>query len=206
MTSISHRLVVWRHGRTTWNQDGRFQGRSDVPLSDAGLDEAAVAARAVAKLEPAALLSSDATRARQTALALADRCGLRPVLDPRLREADLGGWEGLTRDEAAERFPEEFAAWREGTDACRGGGESPTAVAARAYAAVADALVPLDAGQTLVAVTHGATARAVIGRLLGLDPPAWRQLCTLGHGRWAVLEQVPFGWRLAEFNARNRRQ
>ncbi len=206
MTSISRRLVVLRHGRTAWNQEGRFQGGSDVPLSDAGLEEAALAARAVAKHEPAALLSSDAARARQTAHALADRCGLDPVLDPRLREADLGAWEGLTRDEAAERFPEEYAAWRRGTDVCRGGGEPPTAVAERAYAALADALVPLDTGQTLVAVTHGATARAIIGRLLDLDPAAWRRLCTIGHGRWAVLERVPFGWRLAEFNARNRRQ
>jgi glucosyl-3-phosphoglycerate phosphatase len=128
------------------------------------------------------------------------------VLDPRLREADLGRWEGLTRDEAAVRFPEEYAAWREGSDGSRGGGESPTTVAARAYAALSDALVTLDEGQTLVAVTHGATARAVIGRLLGLDPAAWRLFRSLGHGRWAVLESAPFGWRLAEFNARNRRQ
>jgi glucosyl-3-phosphoglycerate phosphatase len=206
MTSYSHRLVVWRHGRTAWNRDGRFQGRSDVLLSEAGRDEATVAARAVAKLEPAALLSSDAARARETAQALAERCGLQPVLDPRLREADLGGWEGLTREEAAERYPEEYAAWRSGADEARGGGESPTEVAERAYAAVAGALETLEEGQALVTVTHGATGRALIGRLLGLDPPAWRVLRTLGHARWAVLEQVASGWRLAEYNARNRRE
>jgi broad specificity phosphatase PhoE len=75
---------------------------------------------------------------------------------------------------------------------------------AEGRARLADALAALEPGQTLVAITHGGTARAAIGRALDLDPGSWRTLGTLGHGRWAVLEEMSFGWRLAEYNVRPR--
>jgi len=91
MSSLPVRtLVVVRHGRTAWNAERRFQGRTDQPLTEAGRHEAEVAARGVAKLEPTDLLTSDAIRATQTARPLAERCGLTSATDPRLREADLG--------------------------------------------------------------------------------------------------------------------
>lgn len=198
-------IVVWRHGRTAWNKERRFQGTSDLPLDEAGVAQAESAARDLERLCPAALVTSDSTRASQTAALLASRCGVTAVLDPRLRETDLGAWEGLTRAQAAEDFPEEYAAWRQGLDIRRGGGETYIEVASRAEAALADALTALNPGQTLVVVTHGGTARAAIGRSIGLDSASWRSLGTLGHGRWATLDEVPFGWRLAEHNARPRR-
>jgi glucosyl-3-phosphoglycerate phosphatase len=199
-------IVVWRHGRTAWNQQRRFQGRTDLPLDDAGFAQAESAACDLERLAPAALITSDSTRASQTAAELASRCGLAPVPDSRLREADLGTWEGLTREQAAEDFPLEYKSWRQGLDVRRGGGETQVEVAKRAGEALADALAALEPGQTLVAVTHGGTARAAIGQTLGLDSGSWRGLGTLGHGRWAVLEEASFGWRLAEYNVRPRRR
>jgi glucosyl-3-phosphoglycerate phosphatase len=198
-------IVVWRHGRTTWNEERRFQGGSDQPLDETGVVQAEAAASDLERLSPVSLVTSDALRARQTAASLASRLGLAAVLDPRLREADLGGWEGLTREQAEEAFPGEYASWRQGVDISRGGGETLVEVAVRAWAALADALTGLTAGQTMVVVTHGGTARAAIGRTLGLDPASWRALGTLGHGRWAVLQERSFGWRLAEHNVRPRR-
>ena len=207
MPEVPRRIVVWRHGRTAWNNDRRFQGTSDQPLDEAGMAQADSAARDLERLGPTVLVTSDATRASQTAAPLASRLGLAPVLDPRLREADLGAWEGLTRAQVAERFPREYASWRQGLDVRRGGGgETYVEVARRAEAALADALASLEPGQTLVAVTHGGTARAAIGRSLDLDPGSWCRLGTLGHGRWAVLEEESFGWRLAEHNTRPRRR
>jgi probable phosphoglycerate mutase len=204
MKASGRQIVVWRHGSTAWNKERRFQGSSDIPLDDGGLSQADAAAATLQKLEPSIVVTSDAMRATQTAKPLALRCGLELVLEPRLREADLGAWEGLTREQVAERFPDEYAAWRQGTDIPRGGGETNLQVGLRAEAAIAELLAVLKEGQTLVVVTHGATARAALGQLLCLDAGSWRHLGTLGHGRWATLTERPFGWRLAEFNARPR--
>lgn len=202
MSTADRRIVVWRHASTAWNREKRFQGSSDVPLDDGGLQQAESAARELAKLEPTVLVTSDSQRAMQTATPLCRRLEIEPIVDARLQEADLGEWEGLTREQVAERFPDEYAAWRRGTDIARGGGETYRQVAERGAAAMSDALTGLDEGQTLVAVTHGSMARATVGRLLGLDAALWRNLGTLGHGRWARLKEVSYGWRLADFNAR----
>jgi probable phosphoglycerate mutase len=198
------RIVVLRHGRTVWNDQRRFQGRTDVPLDDVGVAQADAAAAQLERVEPAIVLTSDAIRAQQTAEVLATRVGVEARPDPRLREADLGSWEGLTRDEAQRRFPREYLAWRHGIDIRRGGGETYAEVAERAAAAVAESLDRLPEGQAMVVVTHGGTARAVIGRLLGLAPDSWHRLSSLAHGRWAVLEEAAVGWRLDEHNVKPR--
>lgn len=206
MLSDRRRIVVLRHGRTAWNQERRFQGSTDVPLDEIGVSQAELAAAQLSRLEPAILLTSDALRARQTAEPLATLAGVGLRVDERLREADLGAWEGLTREEVKLHFPQEYAAWRDGRDLARGGGESYSEVADRAEAVLAEALSGLPEGRVLVVVTHGGTARAIIGRLLALDPSSWSRVSSLGHGRWAVLEEAVFGWRLDEHNVRPRKR
>lgn len=153
---------------------------------------------------PVALLSSDSLRASATAEPLAAAAGLALRTDPRLREIDLGAWSGLSREEAQARFPEEFDAWVRGEDVARGGGETYLDVAARATAAIAEALPAVGPGQVLVAVTHGGTARATIGSLLGLAPATWWRLAPLGNTCWSTLVEASSGWRLAEHGARVR--
>ena len=102
-------LVVWRHGQTTYNVERRFQGQSDVPLNEVGLRQAAAAARHLAALRPAAIYSSDLSRASVTAEALARLTGLTVQLDKDLRERSGGSWEGLTEAEIREQFPAERA-------------------------------------------------------------------------------------------------
>ena len=123
------------------------------------------------------------------------------VLDPRLRELHLGAWQGLTSEQARERFPDEHAAWRTGRDVPRGGGETYAQAGERAAASVADHLAAVPAGETLVAVTHGGTARAAMGLLLGLPPVAWARLAPLGNTCWTVLVEGDVGWRLERHNA-----
>lgn len=206
MTTARRRIVVLRHGRTAWNAERRFQGRTELPLDELGVRQAESAAEQLERLAPSMLLTSDAARANQTADPLASRTGIVPVLDPRLREADIGGWEGLTRTEVEAEFPDEYAAWRHGIDIRRGGGETLAEVASRAGAAIDEVLTRLAPGQIVVVVTHGGTAKAVIGLLLELPTSSWRVLSSLAHGRWAVLEEAPFGWRLDEHNVRPRKR
>ena len=98
------RLVLLRHGRTEWNDSGRAQGHADVPLDDVGLAQAKEVAPVLAALRPVAVWSSDLARAAGTAAAVAAECGLGTVLDPRLREFDVGpNRQGLTAEQLAER-------------------------------------------------------------------------------------------------------
>ncbi|GAC1610658.1 MAG: hypothetical protein NVS3B26_18650 [Mycobacteriales bacterium] len=150
---------------------------------------------------PYAVVSSDLSRASDTAAAVAAVAGLAVVTDRRLREISLGAWEGLTGEEARVRFPAEHAAWVAGEDVRRGGGETYGEVACRASAAVTEVLSSLPAGRTLVVVTHGGTARAMLGSLLDLPPADWWRLAPLGNTCWSVLVDAVRGWRLERHNA-----
>ena len=102
------RVLLLRHGRTMWNAQHRFQGQADPPLDDLGRAQAYEVAALVAALKPDLILSSDAKRAMQTAAPLGAITGLPVTPEPRFRERSLGHWEGLTRDEVAERALEAF--------------------------------------------------------------------------------------------------
>ena len=206
MSTGRRRIVFWRHGRTAWNAESRFQGQTDVPLDDAGREQAAQAAAALAKLQPARIVASDLARARATAEALAQRTGLDVEPDARLRETFAGEWQGLTRRELEERFGDALAQWSAGADIRPGGGETRVEVADRVVAGVGEALARTPDG-TLVVATHGGAARAAIGALLGLPPEHWAALGVLANCAWSVLEENATrhgpAWRLQEYNARS---
>jgi glucosyl-3-phosphoglycerate phosphatase len=194
-------VLVWRHGQTAWNSQRRFQGQLDIPLDDVGREQAARAATLLAGFAPSAIVSSDLVRARDTAQALSDVTGLPVATDPRLREIDVGMWQGLTFDEVSERFPVEAAAWRDGGDGRRGGGESLVEVGARGVAAVDEALLDLASDGTLVVVTHGAAGRAIVASMIGLPTPSWRALGSLANCCWSLMGESESGWRLFDHNA-----
>jgi broad specificity phosphatase PhoE len=195
------RVLLLRHGRTEWNATGRFQGQLDSPLDVIGRAQAKAAAVAVAPMQPDAIVTSDLMRAADTAAEVAAEASVSPVTDERLREIFLGTWQGLTRAEAREQFADEYARWQTGEDARRGGGETYAEVGSRSAGCVVDWLDRLGPGSLLVAVTHGGTARATIGTLLGMDPDSWWRLAPLSNCRWALLSDIGRGWRLEEHNA-----
>ncbi len=199
MTLAAPDLVVWRHGRTEWNDTARFQGQLDIPLDHVGHEQAAAAAPALAALRPAAVVSSDLARARDTAAYLGRLTGLDVRLDPRLREVDVGEWGGLTREEIAERFPEQHDAWLRGEDVRRGGGETQAELAVRMVAAVGEAVASAP-GSPLVVVSHGGASRSLVLALLGLPESAGGAFQVLGNCRWATLVRHGDGWRLVAYN------
>lgn len=189
-----------RHGRTADNAAGVIQGQLDTPLDEVGIAQAAAAARSLARLAPSVLLTSDLSRARDTTAALASVTGLRPVPDPRLREFSLGTWEGLTSEQAREKHPDEHAVWLTGVDVRRGGGETRREAGERAVACLLEHLPSVPPGGTLVAVTHGGTARAALGLLLELPDDCWTRLVSLGNTCWSTLVEADLGWRLEQHN------
>jgi alpha-ribazole phosphatase len=161
-------LTLVRHASTTLNEQRRYQGWCDHPLSDRGRAEAADLARRLAGERWDRVLSSDLARARDTAALLAP--GAEVVPDPRLRELDFGAWDGLTYDEAEARDPEAIRRWIDDPLGVRPpGGESFTDFRARVVAALHD--LPLE-GSALV-VAHGGPVRLLVAELLGL---AWSQV------------------------------
>ena len=142
------RLLLIRHGQSTWNADGRWQGRADPPLSDVGRRQAAEATAAIGAVD--AVFSSTLERARHTAEIIAEGIGVGPVIAiPDLIERDAGEWQGLTRDEIDEQYPGFLAAghrpprWEADQD-----------LRARALRGISGILGAIGDGDAIV-VTHG---------------------------------------------------
>lgn len=195
------RLILWRHGRTEWNAVGRFQGRMDPPLDEVGRRQALEAApHLVASGSLGAdtvVVSSDLDRAADTAAALTRLLGVQLRLDTRLQEHGMGSWEGLTRDEVADRYPDQYADWLAGRPVLGRGGEEPEEVAERALAALAD----LPPAPVAVVVTHGGTSGRLIERLVGLGAGQRRLFGPLGNCGWSELQEQSGAWRLMRHNA-----
>ncbi|MFB9390874.1 histidine phosphatase family protein [Streptomyces coeruleoprunus] len=195
------RIVLWRHGQTSWNLERRFQGTTDIELTETGLAQARRSARLLAALKPDAIIASDLKRAAATAAELAALTGHAVSHDSALRETYAGVWQGLTHEEIVDRYGAEYAAWKRGEPVRRGGGELETEVADRAAPVVLEHLEKLPAEGTLVVVSHGGTIRTTIGRLLRLEPHNWESLGGLSNCCWSVLGEGARGWRLLEHNA-----
>lgn len=193
--------MLWRHGQTAWNLERRFQGSTDIELTDEGVAQARRAAGLLAHLRPDAIISSDLRRTVDTAAELAAVTGLEVRYDEALRETYAGVWQGLTHDEIIARYGDEYAAWKRGEPVRRGGGELETEVADRAAPCVERSVEKLPEGGTLVVVSHGGTIRTTIGRLIGLPPQSWEALGGLANCSWSVLGRGARGWRLLEHNA-----
>lgn len=187
------RLVLWRHGQTTWNAERRFQGHSDIPLDATGQEQASSAARYLAAMRPSAIFSSDLARATQTAERLARLAGLPVQVDKDLRERGGGAWEGLTDAEIRAGYPVEYPTWNPPD------GEPVTAVASRVASAFERAADTVSDGSLAVLVSHGAAISLGISRLLGL-PERVRVLGPLANCAWSVMGRRAGHWRLLEHN------
>ncbi|MGW0749793.1 histidine phosphatase family protein [Streptomyces sp. NPDC002587] len=195
------KIVLWRHGQTSWNLERRFQGSTDIELTATGVAQARRSARLLASLKPDAIVASDLRRAAATAAELAAVTWLPVAHDAALRETYAGEWQGLTHDEILAKYGEQYAAWKRGEPVRRGGGELETEVADRAAPVVLEHADRLPEGGTLVVVSHGGTIRTTIGRLLGLESYYWEGLGGLSNCCWSVLGEGARGWRLLEHNA-----
>lgn len=132
-------IALARHGRTTYNDSGRFQGHLPVELDATGRRQARALAELAAGRPWRALYCSSLVRARETALIVAGRIGLEPVEDPRLAETDCGDWTDRPFDEVRAEDPEGFAAFRRADRDFRfPGGESFAEQMTRVEAALAD--------------------------------------------------------------------
>jgi broad specificity phosphatase PhoE len=162
------RLLLIRHGQSEWNRERRWQGHSDVPLSEEGRGQAEALAGRLLGWAIDVLCCSDSRRAAETAEIIGEALKLSPQPDPDWRERDIGDFAGPTDVEAKERYPEVIAAAQATGHFDPPGGEGHDALRARAIR-VFTRLLELHPGDVCVAmVSHGGLIRAVLEHALGL--------------------------------------
>jgi probable phosphoglycerate mutase len=160
-------MCMVRHGETAWNAEGRVQGQLDIPLNATGLAQARAVSEALAGESFSAIYASDLVRTRQTAEYTAARLGIEVRLERALRERHYGMFERLTYVEVKERYPAEYARFRDkDPDFDFGTGEGLAAFAARALACVA-ALAERHAGENILVFTHGGVLEMVYRHATG---------------------------------------
>ena len=187
-----------RHGRTVWNDEGRFQGQTDIPLSPEGREQARLLARRLRDLPFREVFSSDLSRARETGEILASALGLPLHLRREWREMDYGRWAGLSFAEIRERYPREAEAYlRDWVNVAPPGGESFRELMERVKHALEEVLA--SPGEHLLVVAHGGSIRAAVCLLLGLDP-LLRRLFALGNAALVELELEGEEARLVRWN------
>lgn len=196
-------LILWRHGQTDYNLQGRIQGRVDIPLNDLGREQARRAADDIAALGPTRIVSSSLVRARATAELLASLTGLSVEIEPGLKEKSFGDWEGLKAADIRKQWPEHYATWRAGGELPQFGIEGRRQTAER----VGETLKAIAAGSgkddVVVVVSHGAATNLGATYLLGMDAQQWFGLRGMSNCCYALMRanKRPPGWSVVTWNA-----
>jgi broad specificity phosphatase PhoE len=157
-----------RHGRSAWHAEGRYAGTANIELDDVGLRQVEMVVKRLAGTELAGVYSSPLSRCLELAERVAESHGLDVTVDERLREIDLGRWDGESYSEIIEKDGEILKKWT--TDPASvtvPGGESLRAVQERSMQWFAQAAADNPAG-TVLASSHGGPIRAILAAVIGL--------------------------------------
>ncbi|MGH2945103.1 MAG: histidine phosphatase family protein [Solirubrobacteraceae bacterium] len=159
------RIYLVRHGRTLLNAEIRFRGRFEVPLDDHGRAEAWTAARSLSGAGLSAVYTSPLGRAREVARAVCVETGVDGHQElPGLLNLHYGRWTGLTKQEAAERDPEQWWLYRHAPELADCPGGEKLAHAADRITESLHAIADRHPGQAVAAITHGVMIRLAVLR------------------------------------------
>ncbi len=197
------RIILVRHGETTWNIEGRYQGQEDTPLSERGLQQGHLLAEGLRNIPIDFAISSPLQRSYQTCKFCAELHGLEVNTDNRLLEINHGSWEGVLAQDIQEQYPVEFALWHSQPEKVQmpGGGESLEDVRKRVRAAFDEYAAQYD-GKTILVAAHDAVNKAIICDLLGLGMERFWQI-KQDNTCINVLEYNDGVWRVVLLNSTN---
>ena len=171
---MTTRLYLIRHGATPLSAEDRFAGSENVQLSDEGRAQVTRLAHRLEHDPIDACYCSPLDRTVETASVIAKPHGLTPITQDGLREINHGHWEGLSRREVEDQFPEEYAAWESDPFTfAPEGGESGISVLARALPVIREIVVS-QKDRNILVISHKATLRIIISSLLGFDVRGYR--------------------------------
>jgi broad specificity phosphatase PhoE len=190
------RVLLIRHGQTDWNVAGRWQGFEQTSLNEEGLQQAHTLANYLRDHSINAIFSSDLPRAFQTASILAAAFGLTPQPDPRLRELNLGAFQGLTYEQIQVTYPHVIDAWRaDWMGYPVPNGESRLQMQNRAYQAW-ESIVRQPWGPEVAVVSHGGTIKLLLMKLFEQDSATIRHV-ELPNTSISTVERAGEIWRVA---------
>ncbi len=162
-------IILIRHGETEWNSQKRMQGHSNSDLSEVGRGQIQALGELMKNVSFDHIYSSDSLRARQTAEAITQYSGHTLQFDQRIREKNLGVFEGLTSTEAKERHPEIYRLFKTaGANYVIDEGESTQQLLERALEFIEEIRLR-HPQERVVMVTHGGVVRVLMKHALGLS-------------------------------------
>lgn len=191
------RLILIRHGRSTWNAAKRIQGRADPPLDDVGREQARRLAERLRDAPPAVLYTSTLQRARETADIIGQALGVPVSHDERLQEYDVGDVTGLTWEQMEEQYPDVAKRWKSMEGPKIPGEEGSGPFRARVAAAI-DEIISRHAEGTIGVVAHGGTLGTYLNHLIGL--PSRFSPFRFGNGSLSIVEVNPVRSRILLLN------
>ena len=175
MAKEKTRFYLIRHGQTDWNQEGRYQGWTDIPLSEEGKRQAAALGERFRRLPLDALYVSPLKRAQQTAMPISEITGVPIRTEEHFKEINFGSWEGHTIAELEEKFPNEYRSfYLDPFSSVFPGEGSFQAVAKRAVEGFRE-LLEKHKGKTIAVVSHGGLLRVMLVSLLEMDTSFYRK-------------------------------
>jgi broad specificity phosphatase PhoE len=187
------RVILIRPGETNWNRMGRWQGWVATPLNAHGRQQAQALANFVRNIGMSALYTSDLKRAVETAEFLAEQLGFVPIKDARLRERNIGSWQGMTRDEMRAWYSVEYEQLLKDVDGYRvPGGESRDDVRKRVRE-VFDEIASKENGETVGVLSHTTAIKILLQDVLpGYNP----QELDLDNTSVTTIRRVQNGWEM----------
>lgn len=170
------RVILVRHGETEWNRVERFRGHANVMLNENGRKQAQATGARVARMwQPTAIYASPLSRAVDTAQAIADHFGIEVLAYQGLIDIDYGDWQGLSPDEARQKWPDEINNWYNHPERAKiSNGESLEDLRRRARHML-DELVHKHTSETIILVGHTVINRMILLSVMGLgNERFWR--------------------------------
>jgi alpha-ribazole phosphatase/probable phosphoglycerate mutase len=162
------KIYLIRHGDVSDGEERRYNGHLDIPLTAKGTDQIRRLSVFLADVDLNAVYTSDLRRARVSAEMIAESHGIKPVIEPGLKEYSFGEWEGMTFTEIEKRYPDAFRAWADNPVAFSPmGGESTINVRNRAVPVFHD-IADRHKGENIAIVSHGGIIRIIVCELLGM--------------------------------------
>jgi alpha-ribazole phosphatase len=162
------RFFLARHGETIWNRERKYQGQSDVPLTDEGRIQARSLSERLKDEKIDVIYASDLGRTIETAEIIAEHHGQKVVPDPLMRELSFGIWEGMTYDEIMQKWPQEYKGWQaDPYNEKPPEGETLSELCERVSKFLMKAAQDHPEGRIL-AVSHAGPIRAILSVLLNL--------------------------------------
>ncbi len=194
------RIILVRHGETTWNVEGRYQGQEDTPLSERGLEQGRLLAQGLKNIPIDRAFSSPLKRSFQTCQFCAELHGLDVTADARLSEINHGSWEGRLAADIEAAYPETFARWHTTPHLVQmpDGGENLEDVRCRVRAAFDDYVAQYP-DETLLVAAHDAVNKAIICDLMGIGMEHFWQI-KQDNTCVNVLEYQDGVWRIVTLN------